>query len=112
MVSPSLLDKIAIVTGASRGIGAAIAIELARRGAHILITYNATHQKAEKVAEEIRQLGRRAIVVQGNGTDRETPNRIVQTAVGEYGRIDIIVNNAGIGDDCLLKDLTHEFWDK
>lgn len=112
MGSSSLLDKIAIVTGGSRGIGAGIAVELARRGAHILITYNSAQQKAEKVAGAIRQLGRRAIVVQGKSSDRETPGRIVQTAVGEYGRIDIIVNNAGIGNDCLLKDLTHEFWDE
>ena len=112
MDSLSLLDKVAIVTGGSRGIGAGIAIELARRGAHVLITYNTALQKAEQVAEEIHNLGRRAAIIQGNSADRETPGRIVQAAVGHYGRIDIIVNNAGVGDDCLLQDLTHELWDK
>ena len=112
MESLSLLDKIAIVTGGSRGIGAGIAIELARRGAHILITYDTALQKAEQVAEEIQKLSRRAAITQGNSADRGTPGRIVQAAVGHYGRIDIIVNNAGIGDNCLLQDLTHELWDK
>nr|QQO98484.1 FrzI [Cladobotryum sp.] len=109
---PSLLDKAAIVTGGSRGIGAAIAIELARRGAHVLITYNTASHKAQLVAEEIQKLGRKATVVQASSTDREGPNRIVQAAVSQYGRIDIIVNNAGMADDCLLQDLTHEFWDR
>ena len=112
MESPSLFEKIAIVTGGSRGIGAGIAIELARRGAHILITYNTAVQKAEQVAQQIRKLGRRAIIVPGSSIDRETPKRIVQAAVDCYGRIDIIVNNAGVGEDCLLKDLTHDFWDR
>lgn len=91
MDSSSLLDKIAIVTGASRGIGAGVAIELARRGAHILITYNTALQKAEQVAEEIQRLGRRAAIIQANSADRETPGRIVRAAVSHYGRIDIIV---------------------
>ena len=112
MESLSLLDKIAIVTGGSRGIGAGIAIELARRGAHILITYNTALQQAEHVVEEIQRLGRRAAITQGNSADRETPGRIVRAAVDHYGKIDIIVNNAGVGDDRLLQDLTHEFWDK
>ncbi|KAI9764933.1 MAG: hypothetical protein M1840_007958 [Geoglossum simile] len=112
MESKSLLDKIAIVTGASRGIGAGIAIELAHRGAHILITYNVARQQADNIADQIKRLGRRAIVMQSNGSDRQSPSRIVNAAVAEYGRIDIIVNNAGIGDDSLVKDVTEEFWDK
>jgi 3-oxoacyl-[acyl-carrier protein] reductase len=112
MGSQSLQDKIAIVTGGSRGIGAVIALELAHRGAHILITHNIARQQADNVAEQIRQIGRRAIVVQANGSDRTSPRRIVDAAVAEYGHIDIIVNNTGIGDDSLLKDVTEEFWDK
>ena len=112
MGSQSLLGKIAIVTGGSRGIGAAIAIELASRGAHITISYDEARQKAEQVAEQIQKLGRKANIVQGSGSDRETPNRIVRAAVSHDGRIDIIVNNAGVGEDGFLKDQTHEFWDK
>jgi NAD(P)-dependent dehydrogenase (short-subunit alcohol dehydrogenase family) len=112
MGSQSLQDKIAIVTGGSRGIGAAIALELAHRGAHILITHNIARQKADNIAKKIRQIGRMAIVVEANGSDPTSPGRIVDAAVAEYGHIDIIVNNAGIGDDSLLKDVTEEFWDK
>jgi 3-oxoacyl-[acyl-carrier protein] reductase len=111
MESKSLLNKIAIVTGASRGIGAGIAIELAHRGAHILITYNVAREKAVEIVDQIKLLGRRAILVQADGSDRQSPRRIVDAAVAEYGRIDIIVNNAGIGDVSLIKDMTPEFWD-
>lgn len=112
MASQPLLEKIAIVTGASRGIGAAVAVELARRGAHLLITYNTAAQRAQEVASEIQKLGRRATIVHGSSSDPEAPRRIVQAAVDQHGRIDIIVNNAGMGDDCLLEDVTLEFWNK
>jgi 3-oxoacyl-[acyl-carrier protein] reductase len=111
MVSQTVTGKIAIVTGGSRGIGAAIALELARRGAHLVITYNNAQQQADVLAQRIRQEGRRAIVVQASGSDRSAPCRIVDAAVAEYGQVDIIVNNAGIGDDALLESVTHAFWD-
>lgn len=111
-MAQSLLDKVAIVTGGSRGLGAGIAWELARRGANLVITYNSAKAEAEKVAKAITDLGREVIVVQGRGTDREAPEKIVAAAVQKWGHIDIIVNNAAAGDDALLKDLTHELWDK
>jgi 3-oxoacyl-[acyl-carrier protein] reductase len=112
MNSKSLLDKVAIVTGGSCGIGAGIAIELAKRGAHVLITYNQAHQQAEEIANQIKLLDRKVITVQANGSDRKSPHRIVDAAVAEFGKIDIIINNAGIGDDSLLKDMTENFWDR
>lgn len=70
MQPQSLSDKVAIVTGGSRGIGAAIAIELAHRGAHVLISYNTALEKAEEVAERIRKLGRQANVEHGSSANR------------------------------------------
>lgn len=108
----SLTGRVAIVTGGSRGIGAGIAKELAKRGANILITYNKASTQAEDVLSHIRSLGREAIGVQASGSDRDAPERIVSAAVEKWKHIDIIINNAGAGDDCLLQDMTHDMWDK
>lgn len=108
----SLKEKIAIVTGASRGLGAGIAVELAKRGANIAITYNSDRAAAEKVAKAVEELGREALIIQARGTDHDAPIGIVAATVQKWGRIDIIVNNAGTGDDALLQDLTHELFDK
>ncbi|KAF1344374.1 putative gluconate 5-dehydrogenase [Delphinella strobiligena] len=112
MTTQSLAGKNAIVTGGSRGIGAGIALELAKRGANVLITYQSASGQAEEVAEKVRYLGREALVVQAAGTDKEAPERIVKALVEKWTHIDIIINNAGAGDDCLLKDLTYDLWDK
>ncbi|KAJ9612105.1 hypothetical protein H2200_003702 [Cladophialophora chaetospira] len=106
-----MLDKIAIVTGGSRGIGVAVAKELAKRGAKILLTYNAGESSARSVVREIEEAGGEAIMVQAEGTDRNAPSQIVEVAVNRWGHIDIIVNNAGYGENALLQDLTHESWD-
>lgn len=102
----------AIVTGGSRGIGAGIALELASRGANILITYQSASKQAEEIASKIHDLGCESLIIQAAGTDKEAPARIVRAAVAKWQHIDIIVNNAGAGDDCLLKDLTYDIWDK
>ncbi|KAJ5108258.1 gluconate 5-dehydrogenase [Penicillium angulare] len=109
--SLSLLNKVALVTGGSRGLGAGIARELAKRGANILITYNSAKGEAEKVAQAIEEYGRQCIFMQGRSSDRDAPKRIIESGVQKWGKIDIIVNNAGAGDDCFLADLTHELWD-
>jgi 3-oxoacyl-[acyl-carrier protein] reductase len=109
--SKSLLHKTAIVTGGSRGIGAGIALELARRGANILITYNSASQKAEEIASQIRALGSEAAIVQASGTDPESPARVVQAAVEKWTYIDIVVNNAGEGADCEFDKLNYNLWD-
>jgi NAD(P)-dependent dehydrogenase (short-subunit alcohol dehydrogenase family) len=108
----SLKGRIAIVTGGSRGIGAGIALELAKRGANVLITYNKASTQAEEVLSNLKALGVEAIGIQAGGSDRSSPSRIVAAAVKQWGHIDIIINNAGAGDDCLLQDMTHELWDK
>ena len=112
MAAFSLQDKIAIVTGGSRGIGAAIALELARRGADLLLTFNVAQQEANEVAAQIRHIGRRAFTVQASGADRTSARRIVDAVLDQYDHIDIIVNNAGVAIDSLLKNMTDEFWDE
>lgn len=111
-MSKSLQGKTAIVTGGSRGIGAGIAIELASRGANVLITYQSASTQAEEVATKIRSYGSEALIVQAGGSDKTGPTRIVEAAVKQWTKIDIVINNAGAGDDCLLKDMTYDLWDK
>ncbi|KAJ6001082.1 hypothetical protein N7481_001491 [Penicillium waksmanii] len=108
----SLQGRVAIVTGGSRGIGAGIALELAKRGANVLITYNKAGAQAAGVINQLKSLGVAAEGVQAGGSDRDSPRRIVAKCVETWGHVDIIINNAGAGDDCLLADLTHELWDK
>ena len=113
MAAKSLASRNAIVTGGSRGIGAGIALELAKRGANVLLTYNASSTEANALADKLHaDFGIDAFTVQAAGGDRDSPKRIVDAAVARWGHIDIIINNAGAGDDALLSELTHELWDK
>jgi glucose 1-dehydrogenase len=89
-----LKDKTAIVTGASRGIGRATAIELARHGANVTVNYAVHRDEAEQVACEIEQLGRRALAFQGDVADRKRDAEMVAETVRAFGRLDILVSNA------------------
>ena len=112
--SPATTSPVALVTGASRGIGRAIAIELARTGQTVLVNYAQRADAAEEVVREIVAAGGRAVAVQGNialATDRTA---LVQRALDEFGRLDVLVNNAGItspGRRDLL-EATEESWDE
>ena len=92
----SLEGKSAIVTGSSRGIGRAIAIELARQGTDILVNYNSNRQAAEEVKGEIEKLGRKAVIIQADVSDLAQHQQLLNTAVDAFGSVDILVNNAGI----------------
>lgn len=108
----SLQGKNAIITGGSRGIGAGVALELGKRGANVLITYNKASAQASEIINQLKGLGVDAEGIQASGSDRDSPRRIVAKVVEKWGHVDIIINNAGAGDDALLQDLTHELWDK
>ena len=95
-MSGNLSDKVALVTGGSRGIGAAIAKRLAQDGAAVAITYNASPVKAEEVVREIESVGGRAIAIRADSADAEAVKNAVLETVSSMGRIDILVNNAGI----------------
>ena len=103
--------KIALVTGASRGIGRAIAIAFAKEGATVAINYAGNHEKAENVVREIKDLGKEAISIQGDVTNADSVAAMVKTVTEEFGKIDILVNNAGITRDNLLMRMKEEDWD-
>lgn len=106
-----LNGRFAIVTGASRGIGRAIALLLARQGAGVAINYAASAGAALEVAEEIRSSGGRALVYQADVADPGQAAGLVKAASNEFGRIDILVNNAGITRDNLILRMKDEDWD-
>ena len=108
-----LENKVAIVTGAARGIGAAIALKLAEQGAHIAFTYvsDSSAEKAASLAAQIQALGVKAKAYKSNAAIFAECESLVNDVVKEFGTIDICVNNAGISKDNLLLRMTAEQWD-
>lgn len=108
----SLEGKIALVTGGARGIGRAISLELAHSGADVAINYGGSEAAAKELATEIKQLGRKALIVQANVADSEAVQDMVKQVVEHFGRLDILVNNAGITRDNLVMRMKDEEWDE
>lgn len=107
-----LNNKIAFITGASRGIGRAIALEMARNGADVAICYSSNEAAAEAVCAEIRALGRDAQAYRCDVSDYQQCSETVKAAVAHFGRVDILVNNAGITKDNLLLMMKEEEFDR
>jgi len=107
-----LKGKVAIVTGASQGIGRGISLGLAEAGADVVVNCDRNVNGAETVANEIRALGRRAIVAQADVSKSNDVNRMIQQALRAFGTIDILVNNAGIFISSPIEDLREEDWDR
>lgn len=103
-----LEEKVAVVTGASRGIGRGIALALAREGAMVVVNYNGSAARAEEVVTTIKESGGRAAAVQCDVSDFEAAKEFYANVVKEYGRIDILVNNAGITKDNLIMKMSEE----
>jgi 3-oxoacyl-[acyl-carrier protein] reductase len=103
--------RTALVTGASRGIGRAIALRLAGGGANVVINYNARADAAEEVASQVRDAGADALVVQADVARGADVDRLVQATLEKFQRIDVLVNNAGITRDTLLMRMSEEDWD-
>lgn len=91
-----LKDKVCLVTGASRGIGRAIAITFGKEGADVVVNYSKSKDKAEEVVNEIVKFGRRAIAVKADVSNKDEVAAMVKTVIKEFGKIDVLVNNAGI----------------
>ena len=103
--------KVALVTGASRGIGRAIALRLAAEGANIVVNYNAQVEAANEVAEEAESFGSDVAVVQANVARHADVDRLVQAALDRFKRIDVLINNAGITRDTLIMRMSEDDWD-
>jgi 3-oxoacyl-[acyl-carrier protein] reductase len=112
MADVDLCGKVALVTGSSRGIGAAIAGRLARSGARIGVNYNTNRMAAENVVANIVASGGEALALEGDVSQEESAQAVFQQANEHWGQIDILVNNAGITRDRLLLRMTLEDWDQ
>ncbi|MEK5497116.1 3-oxoacyl-[acyl-carrier-protein] reductase [Bacillus altitudinis] len=106
-----LTNKTAVVTGASRGIGRSIAIDLAKKGANVVVNYSGNEAKANEVVDEIKALGQQAFAVKADVSNAEEVQALMKQAVDTFGSIDILVNNAGITKDNLLMRMKENEWD-
>ena len=106
------MKKIALVTGASRGIGRGIALQLGREGWDVCVNYIEQREAAESVAAELRAMGRRAVVCQADVADGAAVAAMVRTAEQELGPVSLLVNNAGIAEQALFQDVSDEQWER
>jgi len=107
-----LAGRVALVTGGSRGIGRAIAIDLARSGAEIVFTFRSDSGGAAATVRAVEAAGRCAIALRADGTDRGAAGRTVMDTIARFGRLDILVNNAGINRDAVVWKMADEAWDE
>ena len=106
-----LNGKVALITGASRGIGKEIALTFAAYGAKVVVNYNGSKEKAEEVVKEIEAMGGEAIAIQCSVADYEACGNMINEAIEKFGKIDILVNNAGITKDNLVMKISEEDFD-
>ncbi len=107
-----LTKKISIVTGASQGIGRGIAVGLAQAGSDVIVNCKQSIDKAENVASEIRDLGRKAIVIKADVSKSDDVHRMIQHTVQVFGKIDVLINNAGILIPGNMEELSEKDWDR
>ncbi len=105
-------QKIAIVTGASRGIGREVAKELAESGITVIANYNKSEEEAKKLQQELEEQNFKLEIVKADVSKREDVKKLVEYTIEKYGKIDILINNAGISEYKLFTDETDEDWDK
>jgi 3-oxoacyl-[acyl-carrier protein] reductase len=109
---PDLTNKVALVTGGSRGVGRAIALALAGAGAHVAVNYRGRVEDAKAVADKIRASGRKAVAIGADVSQSAAVKDLVHKVEAELGSIDVLINNAGIGTQRGLDDLTEEEFDQ
>ncbi|MGB1204490.1 MAG: 3-oxoacyl-[acyl-carrier-protein] reductase [Chitinophagales bacterium] len=106
-----LTNKVALITGATRGIGRAMALQMAKEGANIAFTYRSSVEKATTLTEELHALGIKAVGYQSDASDFKAAQTLIKSVIKTFGRIDILVNNAGITRDGLLLRMKESQWD-
>jgi 3-oxoacyl-[acyl-carrier protein] reductase len=106
-----LTDRVAVVTGGSRGIGRAIALELAKRGAAVVVNYNASADAANEVAAAIQSAGGKGSAVKADVSQMADAEALIKAAIDQFGKIDILVNNAGTTRDNLIMLMKEDDWD-
>src|SRR5690349_20155937 len=111
-MAKKLDGKVAVVTGASKGIGAEIARQLAANGAAVVVNYASSKAGADRVATDIQKAGGRAVAVQADVANRADIKRLFAEAKNEFGRIDVLVNNAGVYEFAPLEEVTPEHFHK
>lgn len=107
----TLSGKVALVTGASRGIGRSIALRLAETGADVIVNYAGSEAAAAETVAKVKELGRQSIMIRANVGNTEEVNNMFKEAIDQFGQIDILVNNAGITRDNLLMRMKEDEWD-
>jgi 3-oxoacyl-[acyl-carrier protein] reductase len=107
-----LKDKIALVTGSSRGIGKAVALAYANEGAKVVVNYTSNEKAAKEVVEAIDKMGSQAIAVKADVAKKTETERLVQAGIDQFGRIDILVNNAGFGRPAMMLKMEEDQWDQ
>ncbi|MBP1753776.1 MAG: fabG2 [Firmicutes bacterium] len=106
-----LTGKVAVITGAGRGIGKAIALQFVQQGSKVVVNYRSSVKQVEELLDSIRNAGGEAIAVQADVSNEADAKRLIEEAVKQYGRLDILVNNAGITKDNLLMRMTEQEFD-
>lgn len=107
-----LKDKVALITGASRGIGRAIALKFAQNGANVIINYSSSQSQSEELKEEIEKIGTKAMIIKCDVSNADEVSQMFSQVEKEFGRLDILVNNAGITKDGLILRMNEEDFDK
>ena len=111
MSKEELQGKVALVTGASRGLGRAISLKLATLGIKVAINYYQSQEKAEQVMAEIEQHGGEAMLIKADVADAQSVREMIKTITSKWGTIDILINNAGINQDTLILRMNEDTWD-
>ncbi|MFO7986272.1 MAG: 3-oxoacyl-ACP reductase family protein [Desulfatiglandaceae bacterium] len=107
-----LKDKVALVTGSSRGVGKAVALGFAKEGAKVVVNYTSNQKAADEVVEAIQSMGSEAIAVKADVAQKTDAQALVSAGIDKFGRLDILVNNAGFGRPAMMLKMEEEQWDQ
>ena len=108
----SIVNKVVVVTGGSRGIGAQIVKTLANENYKVILNYNNSKEQAEKIQQELLEQGKEIEVIKADVSKKEEAEKLIQFAINKFNKIDILINNAGISQEGLFTDVTEEEWQK